>query len=75
MTYQAWICANCARGQRFRSNVWDCPGCGREICDDCGWRYAHCRPCSEGKTDEQLRLAANADGQFDFEPDATEHKR
>jgi hypothetical protein len=68
VTYQAWICEGCEHGQRFRSNVWDCPGCQREICDSCGWRYGHCRPCAEGKSDEQLRLAANANGQFDFEP-------
>lgn len=68
MTYRAWICETCQRPQRIRDNVWDCPGCGKEICDCCGWRYGFCRPCCEGKTDEELRLAANATGNFDFPP-------
>lgn len=68
MTYQAWICETCRRGQRFRSNVWDCPGCGKEGCDDCFERYAHCKACAAGKTDEELRLQANENG-FDFEPE------
>jgi hypothetical protein len=45
-----------------------CPGCGKEICDNCGWSMAHCKDCSQGKTEEQLRLAANATGNVDFEP-------
>ncbi len=67
MTYRAWICEGCKRGQKFRDNVWDCPGCGKEGCDDCFWMYAHCKPCCEGKSEEELRLAANAKG-FDFAP-------
>ena len=62
MTYHAWICETCGHGQKIRSNVWDCPGCGKESCDDCFERYAHCKMCAAGKTDEELRQAANADG-------------
>ena len=65
MTYRAWICESCQRPQRFRSNVWDCPGCGREGCDSCFWMYAHCKPCCQGKTEVELRTAANAAG-WDF---------
>lgn len=69
MTYRAWICEACRSPQRFRENIWDCPGCGKEGCDDCFDRYGHCKACSTGKSDEQLRLAANATGDFDFEPE------
>jgi len=69
MTYRAWICESCGHGQRFRDNVWDCPGCGKEGCDDCFDRYMFCKPCGEGKTDEELRLAVNAFlGEERFEP-------
>ena len=67
MTYRAWICETCKRGQRLRSEVWDCPGCGQECCESCFDLYAHCKACSAGKDEEELRLAANANG-YDFEP-------
>ena len=63
--YRAWICERCGHPQRFKENIWDCPGCGKEGCDDCFWIYAHCKECSAGKSDEELRLAANAYG-YDF---------
>jgi hypothetical protein len=59
MTFRAWICETCRRPQKFRDNIWDCPGCGKEGCDDCFDRYFFCKACSEGKTDEELRVAAN----------------
>ena len=62
MTFRAWICESCGHGQKFRDNVWDCPGCGKEGCDDCFWVYWHCRVCSHGKTMGELRRAANAAG-------------
>jgi hypothetical protein len=68
MTYRAWICETCRSPQKFRDNIWDCPCCGKEGCDSCFERYAHCKACAKGKTDEELRLAANEHG-FDFEPD------
>jgi hypothetical protein len=48
VTYRAWICEGCKRGQVFRDNVWDCPGC--------------CRPCCVGKTEGDLWAAAQAKG-------------
>lgn len=65
MAYRAWICETCRAPQKFLENIWNCPGCGKEGCDDCFWTYAHCKPCAAGKSDEELRLAANAKG-FDF---------
>jgi hypothetical protein len=67
MTYRAWICERCGYGQKFRSNVWDCPGCDKESCDNCFERYGFCKECAKGKSDEEMRLAANAKG-WDFEP-------
>jgi hypothetical protein len=67
LAYRAWICEGCQRPQKFRDNIFDCPGCGKEGCDSCFWMYAHCKPCCDGKTDEQLRLAANEKG-WDFQP-------
>lgn len=68
MTHRAWICEGCGRGQVFRDNVWDCPGCGKEGCDSCFWMFGHCKPCSVGKTQEELRVAANAKWGDTFEP-------
>ena len=69
MPYRAWICKTCQAPQRFRDNIWNCPGCHHEGCDSCFDRYAHCKTCAKGKTDEELRLAANAEG-FDFAGDS-----
>lgn len=60
MTFRAWFCETCRRPQKFRDNIWDCPGCGQEGCDDCFDRYMFCHTCSAGKSDEELRVAANA---------------
>ena len=68
MTYRVWICETCGQGHKYRADVWDCPSCSNETCEVCFDRYAHCKACSKGKTDEELRLAANATGAFDFEP-------
>lgn len=62
-----WICEGCNGPHRVQSGIWDCPGCGKECCDSCFSVYAHCKPCCEGKSDEEMRLAANAKG-HDFEP-------
>ena len=72
MAYQRWICESCDGQHRTRCSMWTCPGCGLETCDHCFDRYGHCKPCAKGKPDEELRLAANATGDFDYEPDVTE---
>lgn len=68
MAFRAWICETCRAFNISRSDIWHCPGCNRECCEKCFDRYAHCKPCSAGKTDEELRLAANATNDFDFDP-------
>ena len=65
-----WVCDSCRKGDYTKP--WDCPGCGEEVCENCFWSFAHCRKCSEGKTDEELRIAAN-DAGFEFEPDESSH--
>ncbi len=60
------MCETCGHGQRLPQNVWNCPGCGKECCEDCFSRYGHCKACSVGKSDEELRLVANENG-WDFE--------
>jgi hypothetical protein len=67
MAYRAWVCERCGESRRVRDNIWDCPGCDKECCDDCFDRLGHCKECAEGKTDHELWLVANAKG-FDFEP-------
>ncbi len=71
--YRAWICISCRSPQRMLDNIWVCPGCQQEACDSCAWVYGHCKSCCKGKTREELRLAANATGMFDFDPSENDH--
>lgn len=67
MAHPAWICEGCEKPSPVRSDIWNCVECHEEICERCFDRLAHCKRCGIGKTDEELRLAANAAG-YDFEP-------
>lgn len=71
MARAGYQCEGCKGFTRIRSYIWDCPGCEKECCDSCAWRYGHCKSCSAGKTDEQLHLAANFKG-ADFDPPSEE---
>lgn len=62
---RGWICDACKYFVAVRP--WECPGCQKEICDNCGWMHGHCKACAEGKTESDLAAAANATGNFDFE--------
>ena len=66
MSYRAWICEGCDKPNPKEYNIWDCPGCGKETCEQCFDRYAHCKSCTVGQSEDALRLAANAKG-WDFE--------
>lgn len=68
MATRVWRCDTC-RGCG-PSKPWECPKCKKETCESCFDRYCHCKTCSEGKTDEELWLAANADG-YDFDSPAS----
>ncbi len=61
-----WVCDSC--DQANEKMPWECPGCRNETCECCFGAFAHCKACSEGVTDEELRLAANKAG-YDFEAD------
>lgn len=65
MAYRAWVCETCKYPSRVRDHVWECPGCGKDTCESCFDHLAHCKACSAGKTDEELRTVAHAHG-FDF---------
>jgi hypothetical protein len=56
MATRMWICDSC----RYASSdePWTCPGCGKETCENCFELFAHCKKCSEGKSDEELARAA-----------------
>lgn len=58
-----WKCDSCGRviDEKY-DKPWPCPGCGNEVCEYCFDSFAHCETCAAGKTDEELRLAANAAG-------------
>lgn len=64
--YQAWICEGCSRFNKFLNDIWSCPGCNKEICEKCFSKLAHCHECAKGKTEEDLKIAANAAG-WDFD--------
>lgn len=63
----AYICDGC--NEPVESVPWDCPGCGKEVCENCFSLFAHCLECSCGKSDEELRLQANEQG-FEFSVDS-----
>lgn len=60
--YLAWICAACDRPQKFKDNIFSCVGCGKEICDSCGWLFWTCKACCVGKTERQVAEGAIAAG-------------
>ena len=64
--YPAWICEGCKAATKNSTNIWTCPGCGKDTCDSCFDMFGHCKACCVGKTKEELRDAANEKG-FDFE--------
>ncbi len=56
MAFRAWVCETCNRPDK--RIPWNCPGCGKEVCEHCFDKYATCKACCEGKTDEQLEEQA-----------------
>ena len=64
MAKRVWQCESCHGINDYKP--WWCPGCNKETCDACFDRYAHCKTCAVGKSDEELRTAANAAG-YNFE--------
>lgn len=65
MASRLWVCDTCH--EPHEKMAWECPGCGKETCENCFWSFAHCKQCCEGKTDKELQVAAEEAG-FDFAP-------
>lgn len=65
MVYLAWICETCNKSNKNAQDIWNCPSCDKEICENCFDRYAHCYECSKEKSDKELILAASNEG-WDF---------
>lgn len=65
-TYNAatYSCDNCntAYGYGWSYSIWDCPGCGQEVCEDCFDKLAHCKECAEGVAERVLIERANENG-------------
>jgi hypothetical protein len=64
MGKRVWQCDTC--GGTSDTEPWDCPACDKETCDKCFDMFATCKPCCMGKTEESIRLAANAKG-YEFD--------
>lgn len=62
---RGWKCDSCGEIDQ-NGRPWNCPGCDEEVCENCFDSFAHCEMCAAVKTDEELRLAANAAG-WNFE--------
>ncbi len=54
MARRVWECETC-KGS-YPSKPWKCPVCGVETCELCFDRYAVCKSCAAGKTDDELRI-------------------
>lgn len=43
-----WQCEGCKAAYWDEGLIWKClGGCGKEICDTCGWAWMHCKECYE----------------------------
>ena len=63
--FMAWVCERCKSFHRSKANIWECPKCEKETCEDCFDRYGHCKVCCIGKSDAELISYANSQG-FEF---------
>lgn len=69
MSRLLWVCDSC--NESDESKPWNCPGCGKEVCENCFDSFAHCSRCTDGKTDKELIEAAKLCG-FDFDAEEAE---
>lgn len=63
--YQCDSCFGFSNG-KCEGPPWKCPGCNRETCECCFWKYMHCYKCSFDKTDQELITQTNLKG-YDFD--------
>jgi hypothetical protein len=66
MTYiKGWKCDSC--GTISPEEPWNCPSCGKEVCESCLDRFMLCKDCSKGKTSLECKEIAIKAGYFDRE--------
>ena len=51
-----WKCEGCNSIDNHNNKPWNCPNCGKEVCQNCFWVYGLCKKCSVGKADEECKL-------------------
>lgn len=66
MAKHVWQCETCNECHTFYDNIWECPGCRKEICESCFDKFAHCKECAKDKTDKEL-IAASAIFGWEFD--------
>jgi len=52
-----WQCDSCK--SIHKEEPWPCPGCGKEVCEDCFSSFMHCTECDDAEPDKQ-KLAERA---------------
>jgi len=51
---KCWKCDTC--GFIDNNEPWDCPVCGKEVCESCFEMYMICKDCADGKTHEEVKI-------------------
>lgn len=63
----ALVCESCLGINKSSRNFYTCPDCKKETCEKCFDRYAFCKECANGRSDQDLELASNEAGyEFDI---------
>lgn len=62
---KAYKCGSCG-SLNFNELPWDCPVCGKEICEYCFSYYATCKKCCKNKTIEEIKNIAIEAGYDEF---------
>ena len=59
-----WACDTCDKkyGYYQHEMIWNCPGCGLEVCENCFFSFGHCLDCAVGKSEDFLIKQANEKG-------------
>ncbi len=57
MARRVWECETCKGSYPLKP--WECPVCGVETCELCFDRFAVCKTCAIGKTDDELKALSD----------------
>lgn len=55
-----WECERCHKWDT--SEPWNCPVCKKETCEYCFSAYGVCNECAKGKTPDECKVMAEANG-------------